>query len=95
MSAAADTSDEASTGSGVATSDPRPVLCVGLLCLDIVNVCDRYPEEDSDTRARDQQWRAGGNAANTSAVLSLLGRRSQFLGTLGRGAETESVSGRG
>ena len=78
-----------------ATADRRPILCVGLLCLDIVNTCDHYPEEDGDMRARDQQWRAGGNAANSSVVLSLLGPRVEFLGTLGRGVETEWVSDMG
>lgn len=68
-----------------------PILCVGLVCLDIINLCDHYPLEDEDIRARDQQWRSGGNAANTSIVLSLLGRRMEFMGTLGSGMETEWV----
>lgn len=41
--------------------------------------------------ATDQQWRSGGNASNTSIVLSLLGRRSEFMGTIGTGMETEWV----
>ena len=77
------------------TDSPRPILCVGLLCLDIVNTCDSYPGEDEDVRARAQQWRPGGNAANSSIVLSLIGRQCEFLGTLGRGMETESVSDTG
>ena len=76
-------------------ADSRRILCVGLLCLDIVNICDCYPEEDSDVRAREQQWRSGGNAGNTSIVLSLIGRQCEFLGTLGHGVETESVSDMG
>lgn len=68
---------------------------MGLLCLDIVNICDHYPEEDGDMRARDQQWRAGGNAANSSVVLSQLGQQTEFLGTLGHGVETEWVSDMG
>ena len=74
---------------GGGTSAVRPILSVGLLCLDIVNTCDSYPEEDGDVRARGQQWRSGGNAANSSIVLSLLGRPCEFLGTLGHGVETE------
>jgi len=64
---------------------------VGLVCLDIVNFCDHYPSEDEDMEATDQQWRSGGNASNTSIVLSLLGRRSEFMGTIGTGMETEWV----
>ena len=79
-------------GRAATAGDDRPVLCVGLLCLDIVNICSHYPEEDGDMRASDQQWRAGGNAANSSVVLSLLGRPTEFMGTLGRGVETEWVS---
>lgn len=72
-----------------------PILCVGLICLDIVNIVDHYPVEDEDIRAKSQQWRSGGNAANTSMVLSLIGRRCEFLGTLGHGVETELVSDTG
>ena len=71
------------------SGNPRPILCVGLLCLDIVNVCDHYPEEDEDMRSQLLQWRSGGNAANSSIVLSLIGRHCEFLGTLGHGIETE------
>ena len=77
------------------SSCPVPILCVGLICLDIVNVCDHYPEEDDEVHASDQQWRSGGNAANSSIVLSLLGRKCEFLGTLGHGMETELVSDMG
>lgn len=28
----------------------KRVLCVGLVCLDIINVVDQFPKEDSDTR---------------------------------------------
>lgn len=68
------------------------VLCVGIVCLDIVNYCDRYPQEDDDIRATDQKWRKGGNAANTASVLRLLGRENcGLLSTLGSGMETELV----
>ncbi len=26
------------------------ILCVGLSCLDFINVCNHYPKEDSDQR---------------------------------------------
>lgn len=28
----------------------KKILCVGLVCLDIINVVDKYPEEDTDNR---------------------------------------------
>uniref|UniRef100_A0A3B4WND6 Ketohexokinase n=1 Tax=Seriola lalandi dorsalis TaxID=1841481 RepID=A0A3B4WND6_SERLL len=30
--------------------DLKKTLCVGLVCLDIINVVDKYPEEDTDSR---------------------------------------------
>ena len=67
----------------------RPILCVGLVCLDIVNFCEKYPAEDEDIRASEQRWVAGGNAANSCTVLSLIGTACEFVGTLGHGVETE------
>lgn len=28
----------------------KKILCIGLVCLDIINVVDKYPEEDTDSR---------------------------------------------
>lgn len=28
----------------------KKILCVGLVCLDIINVVEKYPEEDTDSR---------------------------------------------
>ena len=28
----------------------KKILCIGLVCLDIINVLDKYPEEDTDNR---------------------------------------------
>lgn len=39
----------------------KKVLCVGLVCLDIISVVDKYPEEDSDSRLA---------AANANSELS-------------------------
>lgn len=69
----------------------KPILAVGLICLDIINFCDRYPQEDEDIRATDQKWSQGGNATNTSLVLTLLGRKCELLATVGAGMETECV----
>ena len=73
----------------MATSS-KGVLCVGLACLDIINYCDHYPQEDEDVRASAQKWCKGGNAANTLSVLHLLGsKQCHLFGTLGCGMETE------
>lgn len=72
----------------------HPILMVGIVCLDIINHCDRYPMEDEDIRASNQTWNSGGNASNSSKVLSLVDRRCEFLGTLGGGMETKYVYAR-
>ena len=50
------------------------VVCVGIVTHDIHLECAAYPKEDASVRALSQVTRPGGNAANTSAVLSLLSR---------------------
>ncbi|XP_052073739.1 ketohexokinase-like [Mytilus californianus] len=67
----------------------KRILVVGLACADIISVVQDYPEEDSDQRVLDYYWQRGGNAANTSCVLSLLGARSEFLGTFATDREAE------
>eukprot|EP00117_Sycon_ciliatum_P033566 scpid37739/ scgid25807/ Ketohexokinase; Hepatic fructokinase len=68
-------------------------LMTGIACLDIVNVCPRFPEEDEDMRAVGQEWRRGGNASNSSCVMCQLpGARCWLLSTLASdGFETEFV----
>lgn len=70
----------------------RRILCVGLIALDIVNTCERYPDEDEDIRAISQKWQTGGNACTNAAVLTQLGMECEFLGSLSRGLEAEFVS---
>ena len=50
----------------------KKVLVFGLTTLDIINVCERFPQEDEDVRVLEQYWQKGGNAANTSHVLAQL-----------------------
>lgn len=69
----------------------RRILCVGLIALDIVNTCERYPEEDEDIRAISQRWQTGGNACTNAAVLTQLGMKCEFLGSLSRGLEAYFV----
>lgn len=58
------------------------ILAVGNATLDIINVVDDYPREDQEVRASSQQFRRGGNAANTLVVLSQLGNDCSWAGTL-------------
>lgn len=55
------------------------------MVLDIINVVDKYPEEDTDRRCLSQRWQRGGNASNSCTVLSLLGARCAFMGSLAPG----------
>lgn len=65
--------------------EEKQILCVGLVVLDIINVVDKYPEEDTDRRCLSQRWQRGGNASNSCTVLSLLGARCAFMGSLAHG----------
>uniref|UniRef100_UPI0037E99224 ketohexokinase n=1 Tax=Semicossyphus pulcher TaxID=241346 RepID=UPI0037E99224 len=69
----------------------KKILCVGLVCLDIINVVDRYPEEDTDSRCLSQRWQRGGNASNSCTVLSLLGAPSAFMGSLSAGPVADFI----
>ncbi|CAL4149398.1 unnamed protein product [Meganyctiphanes norvegica] len=60
----------------------RKILCVGLCCLDIISEVKEFPHEDTDQRCLDQRWQRGGNAANNSTVLGLLGAKPYYLGTI-------------
>lgn len=63
----------------------KGILCIGLVCLDIISVVDKYPEEDSDSRCLSQRWQRGGNASNSCTVLALLGAPCAFMGSLAPG----------
>uniref|UniRef100_A0A8D3BXR7 Carbohydrate kinase PfkB domain-containing protein n=1 Tax=Scophthalmus maximus TaxID=52904 RepID=A0A8D3BXR7_SCOMX len=69
----------------------KKILCVGLVCLDIINVVDKYPEEDTDSRCLSQRWQRGGNASNSCTVLSLLGAPCSFMGSLSAGPVADFI----
>ncbi|XP_053173060.1 ketohexokinase isoform X3 [Scomber japonicus] len=71
--------------------EQRRILCVGLVCLDIINVVDKYPEEDTDSRCVSQRWQRGGNASNSCTVLSLLGAPCAFMGSLTAGPVADFI----
>jgi len=58
------------------------ILAIGIATLDIINVVETYPEEDSEIRALSQQQSRGGNATNTLTVLSQLGHHCSWGGIL-------------
>uniref|UniRef100_A0A8C4RTM4 Ketohexokinase n=1 Tax=Erpetoichthys calabaricus TaxID=27687 RepID=A0A8C4RTM4_ERPCA len=70
--------------------DEKKIMCIGLVCLDIISVVDKFPEEDTDTRCLSQRWQRGGNASNSCTVLSLLGARCAFMGSLAAGQVANS-----
>ncbi|XP_013388517.1 ketohexokinase [Lingula anatina] len=63
------------------------ILCLGKLCVDIIAECEDFPQEDSDQRCKRQRWQRGGNANNTSTVLSILGAPVEYLGTIANSHE--------
>ncbi|XP_066532080.1 ketohexokinase isoform X3 [Hoplias malabaricus] len=69
----------------------KKILCIGLVCLDIINVVEKYPEEDTDSRCLSQRWQRGGNASNSCTVLSLLGAPCAFMGSLAPGPVAENL----
>ncbi|XP_008297311.1 ketohexokinase isoform X1 [Stegastes partitus] len=71
--------------------EQKKILCVGLVCLDIINVVDKYPEEDTDSRCLSQRWQRGGNASNSCTVLSLLGASCAFMGSLSAGPVADFI----
>ncbi|XP_027560025.1 ketohexokinase [Neopelma chrysocephalum] len=70
----------------------RRILCVGLVCLDIISVVETFPAEDSDTRCVSQRWQRGGNASNSCTVLALLGAPCAFMGSLVPGPAADFIA---
>ncbi|KAF2352682.1 Carbohydrate kinase PfkB [Trinorchestia longiramus] len=77
-------------------TNPVPILCVGLNCLDIVSDCASFPEENAKVgsttqpnRCLSQKWERGGNASNTCTVLALLGSRPSLACTLANSHEKQ------
>jgi ketohexokinase len=58
------------------------VLGVGIATLDIINTVEAFPAEDDEVRALSQTCTRGGNVTNTMVVLSQLGHRVTWAGTL-------------
>jgi len=67
------------------------ILGVGNATLDLINLVDRYPQEDEEVRARQQWRRRGGNCANSLQVLCQLGHQCEWLGTLAGDADAQWI----
>jgi sulfofructose kinase len=59
------------------------VLCVGLLCADLVFSVPHHPAPDEKLRATDHQLAPGGPAAVAAAQIARLGGRVAFAGLIG------------
>ncbi|CAD7087284.1 unnamed protein product [Hermetia illucens] len=64
------------------SEDDKLILCVGMCVLDIIHVCEQYPQEDTDKRCLRGHWQRGGNASNNCTVLRQLGSNCEFLGVI-------------
>ena len=67
------------------------ILTVGVATLDVILLVDRYPAENDKVRAAGRRHRRGGNAANTAVVLSRLGHRCAWAGTLARDEAAQHI----
>uniref|UniRef100_A0A8C3KAC0 Ketohexokinase n=1 Tax=Calidris pygmaea TaxID=425635 RepID=A0A8C3KAC0_9CHAR len=74
-----------------AAAGEKRILCVGLVCLDVISVVETFPAEDSDTRCVSQRWQRGGNASNSCTVLALLGAPCSFMGSLAPGHAADFI----
>ncbi len=67
------------------------ILGIGIATLDIVNHVAAWPAEDAEVRALAQDMRRGGNVTNTLVVLSQLGHRCRWAGTLADDASSATI----
>jgi len=58
------------------------INCFGNIALDLVMLCNSYPEEDSEQRIEDVHQRVGGNVANTMDVLAQFTQNVCWYGML-------------
>ncbi len=58
------------------------ILAIGIATLDIINLVDDYPAEDSEVRALSQYQTRGGNATNTLTVLNQFDHACHWGGVL-------------
>ncbi|GFN93706.1 ketohexokinase-like [Plakobranchus ocellatus] len=69
----------------------KRMLFVGLVCVDLLNYIEKFPQEDLGHRCFDLCWNRGGNASNSATVFSLLGGDVEFFGTLAKDRELSFI----
>jgi len=67
------------------------ILAVGIATVDIINLVDSCPKEDTEARAREQRVSRGGNATNTLVVLSQLGHRCSWGGVVAKERDSHII----
>lgn len=67
------------------------ILGIGIATLDVVNEVAEYPPEDAEVRTITQRMVRGGNVTNTLVVLSQLGHRCTWVGTLADDMASELI----
>ncbi|MEW5754769.1 MAG: PfkB family carbohydrate kinase [Pseudomonadota bacterium] len=67
------------------------ILGVGIATLDIINVVDGFPAEDSEVRALNQTMARGGNVTNTLVVLSQFDHVCRWGGVLAEDAASHVI----
>ncbi len=69
----------------------KKILVVGNATVDIINHVNTTPQEDDEVRAESQTIAMGGNSANTAIVLSMLGHKVTWIGTLADDANSAII----
>ena len=65
------------------SSPPHDVLCIGLVCIDLILSVPHHPASDEKLRADSRLVAPGGPAAVAAAQIARLGGRAAFAGLLG------------
>ena len=71
--------------------EPKPVLVIGSLNMDLVARCERLPERGQTIMGRDFFTAPGGKGANQAVAAARLGARVSMAGCVGRDAFGEAL----
>ncbi|XP_030373034.1 ketohexokinase [Scaptodrosophila lebanonensis] len=69
----------------------RHILVVGRYTLDVITVCDTFPNPGETHRITKGTWRRGGSASNICTVIRRLGAQCEFLGHLSNAPAFEGL----
>ncbi len=65
--------------------------CIGRSCIDYIALVERYPQKDTKTQLIEYKICLGGQATNTSIVLSSLGIKTLLITTVGNDENSKLV----